>query len=70
MEMEECDQDGINAIGNWCKDVFHEHYSSNLPLGAMRSLAGFDNRYVSVVLIVLDIHKLLVNVLMKKILSY
>ena len=47
MEMEECDQDGINAIGNWVKDVFHEHYSSNLPLGAMRSLAGFDNRYVS-----------------------
>ena len=47
LEMEEVHQDDINAIGNWCKDVFHEHYSSNLPLGAMRSLAGFDNRYMS-----------------------
>ena len=47
MEMEEVDQDGIDAIGNWVKDVFREHYSNNLPLGAMRSLAGFDNRYVS-----------------------
>ena len=47
LEMEEVHQDEINALGNWCKDVFHKHYSSNLPLGAMRSLAGFDNRYVN-----------------------
>ena len=43
--MKEVHQDDINALGNWCKDVLHEHYSSNLPLSAMRAIAGFDNRY-------------------------
>ena len=47
LEIEEVHQDDINALRNWCKDVFHEHYSSNLPLSAMRAIAGFDNRYVN-----------------------
>ena len=47
LEIEEVHQDDINALRNWCKDFFHEHYSSNLPLSAMRAIAGFDNRYVN-----------------------
>ena len=45
--MEEVNQDDINAIGNWCKDVFHEYYYSKLPFSVMRAIAGFDNRYVN-----------------------
>ena len=45
--MEEVHQDDINAIGNWCKDVFHEYYYRKLPLSVMRAIAGFDNRYVN-----------------------
>ena len=47
LEMEEVHQDDINAIGNWCKDVFHEYYYSKLPFFVMRAIAGFDNRYVN-----------------------
>ena len=45
LELEEIHQDDINALGNWYKDIFHEHFSSNLLLSAMFSIASFDNRY-------------------------
>ena len=38
-------QDDINALGNWCKHVFHEYCSSNLQLSVMRYIAVFDNSY-------------------------
>ena len=43
--MEDIRQDDINALSNWRKDIFHKHYSSNLPLSAMRSIANFGNKY-------------------------
>ena len=46
LEMEKVSREDIYAISNWGENIFQEHYLSNLTLPIMRSMAGFDNRYV------------------------
>lgn len=44
MDMREVVTDDQKNIGNWSGDVFQNVYSTNLPLPAMRALAGYDIR--------------------------
>ena len=46
LEMEEVGREDIYAISNWGGNIFQEHYLSIFTLPIMRSMAGFDNRYV------------------------
>ena len=41
-ELEDCTKDSIDMIGYWNIDVRKSCYSSNLPLEAMRVMAGLD----------------------------
>ena len=42
MDQEECCGMDQRKVGNWGQDVFQKDYSTKLPLGALRALAGFD----------------------------
>ena len=44
LDLEEVSELDKRALGNWSTDFFGEVHSSNLPLGAMRVIAGFDMR--------------------------
>ena len=49
-ELEDCSKDSIDMIGYWNVDVRKSCYSTNLPLEAMRVMAGSDKykgRYVN-----------------------
>lgn len=41
LEMLEADVDEIRRLGNWNPSIFDNSYSTKLPLGPMRMLAGF-----------------------------
>ena len=43
-ELEEVNGDDSRALGNWKQDVFRSCYSTQLPLPAMRIMAGHDKR--------------------------
>ena len=43
-ELEEVNGDDSRALGNWKQDVFGSCYSTQLPLPAMRVMAGHDKR--------------------------
>ena len=43
-ELEEVNGDDSRALGNWKSDVFGSCYSTQLPLPAMRVMAGHDKR--------------------------
>ena len=44
LELEEVDGQDSRALGNWKQDVFGRCYSTQLPLPAMRVMAGHDKR--------------------------
>ena len=44
LELEEVDGQDTRALGNWKQDVFGRCYSTQLPLPAMRVMAGHDKR--------------------------
>ena len=49
LEMNNVHQDDNNVLGNWCNYVFHEYYSSNLPLSAMYAISDCDNKYTMII---------------------
>ena len=46
MEIENVLKDEIHVLRNWLNDTFQEHYLYNLPLFALHSINGYDNRCV------------------------
>lgn len=45
IEVEEVQKNETCALGKWSNDVFQENYSYNIPLCAMYTMDGFDNKF-------------------------
>lgn len=42
LDLMEADDEGIRRMGNWNPSVYDKSYSTKLPMGPMRTLAGFE----------------------------